>query len=109
MKAITAELHLFGLSVLTGIGLMFVYDCLRIFRMMIRHGTVWVGLEDIGYWAICGLTVFYLLYRENDGRIRWYVVGCIFLTMVIYNRCVSIFFLKWLKKLIGCFKINILR
>lgn len=109
MKAVAAELHLLGCSVLTGVGLMFAYDCLRIFRMLIRHGSFWVGLEDIGYWMVCGLTVFYLLYRENDGRLRWYAVGCIFLTMVIYNRCVSIFFLKWLKKVIGCFKINILR
>lgn len=108
MKAIAAQLHLFGLSVLTGIGLMVVYDCLRIFRLLIRHGTIWTGLEDIEYWIVCAVTVFYLLYRENDGQIRWYAVGCIFAAMIFYNRWVSIFFLKWLKKALRCFKIKML-
>lgn len=109
MRAIAAQLHLFGLCALTGIGLMAVYDCLRIFRLLIRHGTIWIGLEDLGYWALCALTVFYLLYRENDGQIRWYAVGCIFFTMVVYNRWVSIFLLKRLKKALRCFKIKLLR
>lgn len=109
MNAIMAELRLFGLSALTGIGLMAAYDCLRIFRLLIRHGTIWIGLEDIGYWAVCAGAVFYLLYRENDGQIRWYAVGCIFLTMLLYNRWVSIFCLKRLKKALRCFKMKLLR
>lgn len=109
MIGIFLEVRLLGLSLLTGAGLMVLYDCLRIFRLFVRHGWVWIGLEDVIYWMFSGMVVFYLLYRENNGMIRWYVVGCIFLTMVIYNRCISVFLLKWLKKTVRCFRMKILR
>lgn len=109
MRSIWTEAQLLGLSILTGLCLMALYDGLRIFRMLVRHGFFWIGLEDIGYWLVCALTVFYLLYRENDGIIRWYAVGCVFLTMLIYDHCISIFLLKGLKKVVRCFKINTLR
>lgn len=107
MNGVYMEMRLAGLSVLTGIGLMACYDVLRIFRRLVRHGFLWIGLEDILYWIFCGMAVFYLLYRENDGLIRWYAVGFVFLTMVVYNRFISTFLLKWLKKAAKCFKMRL--
>ncbi len=102
---ILMEVRLLILSMLTGIGLMALYDGLRIVRILIRHRWVWIGVEDLVYWIISGLAVFYLLYRENSGMIRWYVIGCVFLAMVVYDRCVSVFLLKWLKKAVGWIRI----
>ncbi|MGN0159497.1 MAG: spore cortex biosynthesis protein YabQ [Brotaphodocola sp.] len=107
--SIFQEMRLLGLSILTGAGLMALYDCLRIFRIFVRHGWIRTGLEDILYWMFSGMAVFYLLYRENNGMIRWYVVACVFLTMIIYNRYISAFLLKWLKKAVRCFTIKVLR
>ncbi len=102
---ILIEARIFLLSVVTGMGLMAVYDGVRVIRILIRHSWIWIGAEDLLYWCFCGLTVFYLLYRENSGRIRWYAIAGVFLAMVIYDRCISTFLLKWLKKAVGCIRI----
>ena len=57
-------------SVLLGIGITFVYDCLRICRRVVAHGVFWVSLEDMVYWIFVSCCVFYLLYCENNGGAR---------------------------------------
>ena len=92
------ELHLLFVSLATGAGLMICYDLLRIFRILIPHGVWWTGLEDLGYWLYTCWIIFSLLYRENDGVIRAYMIICIFVGMLIFKTTVSAFFLKLLKK-----------
>lgn len=91
------ELHLLVLSILTGVCLMAVYDMLRVLRLFIPHGWGLIGAEDFLYWIGCGLATFYLLYRENDGGLRMYVIGSVLASMVVYDRLCSRFFLKLLK------------
>ncbi len=95
---IQIEAQLLALSILTGAALMMAYDVLRILRLLIPHSWAVIGVEDLFYWCAAGLSVFYLLYRENDGSLRMYVIGTVLLTMVAYDRCFSRFFLKLLKK-----------
>ena len=65
--SIYQELLFLGSSVLVGMGLFFLYDILRIFRRILPHGNIWIGVEDFLYWIIFTGVVFVLLYRENDG------------------------------------------
>lgn len=95
---IQTEAQLLVLSILTGVTLMIAYDILRILRLVIPHSWAVIGAEDLLYWCAAGLATFYLLYRENDGSLRMYVIGTVILSMVAYDRCVSRFFLKLLKK-----------
>ena len=68
--SIYQELLFLGSSVLVGMGLFFLYDILRIFRRILPHGNIWIGVEDFLYWIIFTGVVFVLLYRENDGMVR---------------------------------------
>lgn len=104
---IQIEARLLWLSILTGAGLMAVYDGLRVFRLLVRHGWLWTGIEDFLYWGFAGFDVFFLLYQENDGALRWYVIGSVLLAMILYDRICSAFFLKWLKKAVRCFRMKI--
>ena len=106
---IQIEAQLLVLSILTGAALMMAYDVLRILRMLIPHSWAVIGVEDLLYWRVAGLLVFYLLYRENDGSLRMYVIGTVLLTMVAYDRCFSRFFLKLLKKAGRWIRIKILK
>lgn len=101
------EARLLALGILAGAGLMALYDILRVFRMLLRHNWFWVGIEDLGYWIFAGFAVFYLLYRENDGALRLYVIGTIWVVMILYDRFCSSFFRKVLKKMGRCFKIGL--
>lgn len=106
---ILIEARLLGASVLTGAFLMLVYDLLRILRMIIPHGWAAVGVEDLLYWCMAGLATFYLLYRENDGSLRLFMIGTVLLSMTVYDRCFSRFFLKLLKKAGLWIRINLLK
>ncbi len=106
---IAAEAQLLLLSMATGASLMALYDILRIFRLILPHGWFWIGMEDLLYWLFSGLAVFYLLYRENNGTLRFYVIGTVLAAMLVYDRVCSIFFLKLLKKAGRCFKIKLFR
>ena len=101
------EARLLVMGMAKGALLMALYDVLRGFRAVVRHGWLWVGVEDLVYWIFAGFTVFYLLYRENDGALRLYVIGTVLLSMVVYDRLCSGFFRKVLKKISRCFRIRL--
>lgn len=84
--SIQTEARLILVSAAAGAGLMAVYDCLRIFRLLVRHSWLWVGLEDFLYWIFAGFATFYLLYRENDGGLRFCVIGGVLAAMIAYDR-----------------------
>ena len=93
------EAWLLMLSLATGGWLMLVSDTLRVFRLMIRHSAFAVGLEDFFYWIGAGVVTFNLLYQQNDGGLRAYVIGGVLGGMILYDRLISRIFFKGLKKL----------
>ena len=93
------EAWLLMLSLATRRWLMLVYDTLRVFRLMIRHSAFAVGLEDFFYWIGAGVVTFNLLYQQNDGGLRAYVIGGVLGGMILYDRLISRIFFKGLKKL----------
>ena len=93
------EAWLLMLSLATGGWLMLVYDTLRVFRLMIRHSAFAVGLADFFYWIGAGVVTFNLLYQQNDGGLRAYVIGGVLGGMILYDRLISRIFFKGLKKL----------
>lgn len=86
---IHGEAALAAESFFLGICLMVCYDGLRLFRFLVRHGSFWTGLEDFIYWLFSGIMTFSLLFRENSGVIRGYVIVCVFAGMILYDRIVS--------------------
>ncbi len=81
-------------SLLLGVIITFVYDWFLIFRRLIRHTILLISLEDIIFWIACAVSVFYMLYEENNGVLRWFAVAGAALGMMIYKKTVSRFFIK---------------
>lgn len=88
-ESILKELDFFAVSFLLGILLMLVYDFLRIFRQVTRHGSTWIALEDLSYWVMVAFVSFSMLYQKNDGLIRGFAIGGIVLGMLLYNQFIS--------------------
>lgn len=103
------EARLLAMSFLTGAGLMIVYDCLRVFRLLCPHNAVCTGIEDMLYWIYAALMTFSLLYQENDGNIRAYAVAAAFVGMALYQHFISRNFLKGLKKVVKYLRMKISR
>ncbi len=82
-----AELAIY--SFLLGLVLMISYDFLRLFRLIIPHGKWWLGVEDFAYWIYCAIMTFRLLFYQNSGILRGYVIVCVFAAMYLYDVIVS--------------------
>lgn len=87
-REIVQELTFFTHSVLMGLVITFVYDWIRVLRRLFRHGTVLMSVEDLLFWLICGIGVFYMLYRENNGTLRWFAVLGAAIGMFLYKMIV---------------------
>ena len=106
------EASFFLISAGCGMGLVFVYDLFRIFRRLVPHGNIWIGIEDVCYWIFCTIAVFLLLYQRNDGMMRAFSflgialggAGYAFLfSRFVVKICVMVLgtILKFLRKVIG--------
>lgn len=93
-EGIGNEAIFLGVSILVGAGLFLLYDLLRIFRRIVVHGVIWVGMEDFLYWLVCTVIVFLMLYRENDGMIRGFALGGVLIGMLSYHFFFSRFVVK---------------
>lgn len=95
-EGIWEELGILRDACALGILLAFGYDLLRILRRIVPHGTIGISVEDILFWAACGVVIFLLLYEENDGYIRGYILGQIVLGALIYRLLLGRFLMKWI-------------
>ena len=94
-QEIVQEITFFLHSILMGLIITSAYDWILIFRKLFRHGAILTSLEDFLYWFACGISVFYMLYRENSGVLRWFAVmgaalGMLFYKIIINDRFVNI-------------------
>ena len=83
------ELSDAGKAMLSGAMITLVYDLLRIFRRIVRHGRLWMDLEDALFWGWTSLWIFGVLYRINDGAFRIYTIVMMFLGMLGYHRYIG--------------------
>jgi len=95
------EIYFFGSCVLTGIAVIFMYDVLRIFRRIIIHGVVAVGVEDFFYWVACSFFVFHMIYIRNDGILRGFAILAIVLGMLVYNLTISNLLVKYISMILN--------
>lgn len=88
---ILKEADVLLVSVIMGIILLFVYDQLRIIRRLIPHGAFWVAVEDVLFWIASAAALFAMMYQENSGYIRGFVIGGVLVGMLLYNLVLSRF------------------
>ena len=90
------QARLFGMAILWGVGLMLAYDCLRVFRMMIRQRKGIQTAEEAVFWLLAAGCLFWLMYRFNNGAVRNYIVCGMGTGMVIYRWLLSSMVVRWL-------------
>ncbi len=82
MPEIQGELIIFLVSVVTGIMLRLIYRSIGIFRQLVEHSLIFIGVEDLIFWVGAALYVFVQIYHTSDGSIRWYfILGLVFGTL----------------------------
>lgn len=99
-ERIIHEFYFFLMSVFYGMLIFFLYDCIRIVRRIIPHIGFLVGLEDIIFWVISGIMMFQMMYKQNNGIIRGFVIVGISIGMVIYLHLFSNLLVNGMTKII---------
>lgn len=88
-ELIHEEITLFGICMVLGASLAFVYDVVRILRMLIPHKDIVVDIEDLVFWVFTAWKVFSTLVVYNHGTLRAYAFLGMFLGVVIYAMTLS--------------------
>ncbi len=94
------EVYFLGGSVFMGIVITFVYDFILIGRRIIPHSLFFLSLEDLFFWVACAFAVFYMLYRENNGVLRWFAVFGAAVGMLVYKKIIGDRFVKVISTII---------
>ncbi len=97
---ILEELKTVGIAFFSGALITVVYDVLRIFRRAVSHNNFWIGVEDFFFWIWMAFWSFSVLYRENDGDLRFYTILAMVLGMFVYHRTISEPIVKVLGKIL---------
>lgn len=87
-------------AVLMGVIITFGYDVFRLLRRVIPHGNLLVSIEDLLFWVLCSIGIFYLFYTENNGSFRWFAILGAAAGMFGYRKTLSGLFVEGGAKLL---------
>jgi spore cortex biosynthesis protein YabQ len=82
--SMSEQAQFFVLTVLLGAAVGIVYDCFRIIRLAFRHPDFLTQIEDLIYWLVSTLIIFYVILHRNNGEVRIYALLGVLLGMIIY-------------------------
>lgn len=85
IKSVEWEVIFFLRAFFLGFCMRMGYDIFLILRRLIRHRQVWVALEDFCFWGMGSVLMFGLLFRENNGTPRGFVIIGVLLGMCLYH------------------------
>lgn len=106
-EAVISEVDVIVDSLCMGMFLSATYDIFRIFRRVIKHGSVLIAVEDYIFWVIWGILIFVFIFRFNNGEVRGYVFVSLITGAIIYTKSISIIVVNVISKILN-FLINIL-
>lgn len=84
-----------------GIYVSFIYDILKIFRKVCPHNDFFISIEDLIFWVYVSGAVFMLMYRESNGCLRWFAVIGGLGGILVYEKFVSPYLVKYVALLIS--------
>ena len=80
------EWSLFLQAIKLGVKLTFIYDGIRMFRILIKHKNMIVSLEDILFWMYAAVVIFEMQLKQSDGMFRGFCILGMLLGMYLYNK-----------------------
>jgi spore cortex biosynthesis protein YabQ len=99
-EEIIMQLQFFAISILWGGIILLIYDVLRIFRRLKKHGNIMIAAQDILFWIAASIFIFVMIYQVNNGIIRGFCVMGMAIGMVIYHFILSEFFVEMVTRLL---------
>lgn len=80
----TYQASVFLTAAVIGAVIGFVYDLIRILRLLVRHKKAVIHIEDAVFWTLAVFGAFTVMLEKNNGDMRFFVVAGVALGMLIY-------------------------
>ncbi len=101
--SIAQEAYVFLASVLCGVFISVIYDILRVIRSYVKTTHAVTNTQDIIFWCIALIIMFFTVFHTNHGYVRWYEFLGVFLGALLYFLTLSKAFYMVSKKFIDIF------
>lgn len=85
MLGIGKEAAIFFYACVSGGVIICAYEILRLFRKIVNHSLLAVGVEDFFFWIGVSIYLFRQIYNTTYGSIRWFFVLGVVLGIIIAN------------------------
>lgn len=69
-----------------GVKLTFIYDGIRMFRILIKHKNIVISIEDIIFWVYASVIIFEMQLKQSDGMFRGFCILGMLLGMYLYSK-----------------------
>lgn len=104
VSSVYKEWELLLQTIKLGIKLAFIYDGIRILRILISHKNIIISLEDLFFWIYATWIIFQLQLEKSEGVLRGFSILGMTLGMFLYNKILGERLLFLAEKGIGLFK-----
>ena len=104
VSSVYREWELLLQTIKLGIKLAFIYDGIRILRILISHKNIMISLEDLFFWIYATWIIFQLQLERSEGVLRGFSILGMILGMFLYNKILGERLLFLAEKGIGLFK-----
>ena len=112
------EWSLLLLAIRLGVKLTFIYDGIRMFRILIKHKNIWISIEDIFFWMYATVIIFEMQLKQSNGMLRGFCILGMLLGMYLYSKFLGehlvvlaekgiTLFKRWLTSIVKMFKIKL--
>ncbi len=93
---VVTDAFLFLDALMCGMVIAVVYDILRIYRNIVPHFNLIVGIEDFIFWNIAGIYLFAVVFSTNDGIVRgFFLLGAV-LGAFLYKKSIGEILVKYI-------------
>ena len=93
------EFYIFLFSINYGLILGGIYDCYKVLRYFSKPKKFLTAVEDILFWLIITLIIFFFLLNKTDGIIRGFVIFGFIIGYIFYIKVISKYSYYLLKKI----------
>lgn len=90
-------LAMIGMGIFFGAGL----DTYNRFLKRSKRKSWLVFINDVLFWILQGLFIFFVLFRVNQGELRFYIFIALLCGFATYQSLFKVIYLKWLEMLIS--------
>ncbi len=94
--------YVFLTSIYGGLLFGFVYDLYKMFRYFLKPNKIATIIEDIIFWVIVTVIVFFILIRSTWGELRGYIFLGLFMGAFLYFKKISRIIYPILIKIFKC-------